>query len=77
MITLDDDDDDFDSNDSDDMYEVIEINHELSLRYSKHLILAPSDKQIDSPLEHDLYLELVILCLPYFFWLLLNLVHHP
>lgn len=49
-----------DPNDSNDMYEVIEINHELSSQLSKALTRAPNDKQIYSSLEHGTCLKLTI-----------------
>lgn len=48
------------ANDYDDMYEVVEINHELSSRISKTLTLAPSDTHSDSSLEDGPYLILGI-----------------
>lgn len=62
MINLDDDinSNNVDTNDFDDIYEIIEINRDLSLRFSKSLIIAPSEKQNESSLKHGLYLELIV-----------------
>lgn len=48
------------TNDFDDTYEVVEINHQLSLIFSKDLMLFPSDIHIDPSFENGPYLALAI-----------------
>lgn len=48
------------SSDFDDMYEFIEINYDLSLRFFKALILDTSDEQSNPLLENGPHVELIV-----------------
>lgn len=49
-----------DYNDSNNMYEVINVNHDLSYDFSIALTLTPRDKQSDSLLKHSHCLALAV-----------------
>lgn len=53
-------DENVDPNISDDEYEYVDVDNDLFAKFSRALILAPSNEQSDSALEHGPCLEIVI-----------------